>query len=140
MNEDIDYSALTTYGKDDLNVPSSYNNGKATVYNGSKWYITVKLSDIFGSFISNVEDPDTEEEVECLVIPLRKSGLTTTRKKDVYAVYEADISQVPSQKYTHLLKRIVNVSVLEDLLRRGFRQGFEGHMRPASMKIKKRNI
>lgn len=135
MNEEIDYNALTSYGSDEQ-TPSVVGNVR--VYNGNSWYITVRLSDIYASFIAEVEDPDTGEPVNSLVIPLRKSGLTVTPKKNVLAVYKAQMAQIASSKYTHLLTRVIDRDVLDNMRRLGFKQNYEGHMRPTTLKTKKK--
>lgn len=133
----MDYSVLTTAGHDgfpDAGVPA----GNVRVYDGNGWYVTVELSAIHGCHMAKAEDPDTGEMVESLVIPLVKSGLTVTPKRRVLAVYRAQVAQVATQRYSHLLTRVIDTATLAEMRRRGFRQGFEGHMRPASMKIKKK--
>lgn len=132
--ESIDYSALTSYGSDET--PGRIGNVK--VYDGNSWYITTRLSDIYGSFIAEVEDPDTGEPVSSLVIPLRKSGLTVTPKKNVLAVYKAQMAQIVSSKYTHLLTRVIDRNVLDNMRRLGFKQNYEGHMRPTTLKTNKK--
>ena len=135
MSEEPDYNALTSYG-DDEREPSGI--GSVRVYDGNSWYVTVELSNIHGSFLADVEDPDTGEPVKSLVIPIRKSGVTLTPKRRVLAVYKAQMAQVPSPRYSHLLTRIIDRDVLNNMRRLGFKQNFEGFMRPASMKTKKK--
>lgn len=135
MDEEIDYNALTSYG-DDEHAPSGI--GSVKVYDGNSWYITTELSSIYGSFLAEVEDPDTGEPTMSLVIPIRKSGVTLTPKKRVLAVYKAQMAQVATSRYTHLLTRIIDRDVLENMRRLGFKQNFEGFMRPASLKTKKK--
>lgn len=132
---DLDYNALTSYG-DDEREPSGI--GSVKVYDGNSWYITVELSNIHASFLADVEDPDTGEPVKSLVIPIRKSGVTLTPKRRVLAVYKAQMAQVPSPRYSHLLTRIIDRDVLENMRRLGFKQNFEGFMRPTSLKTKKK--
>lgn len=134
MKEEIDYNALTSYGDDET--PSGI--GSVKVYDGNSWYVTVELSDIHGSFLADVEDPDTGEPVKSLVIPIRKSGVTLTPKRRVLAVYKAQMAQLATSRYTHLLTRIIDRDVLNNMRRLGFKQGFEGHMKPASLKTKKK--
>ena len=135
MADELDYNALTSYG-DDEREPSGI--GSVKVYDGNSWYITVELSNIHASFLADVEDPDTGEPVKSLVIPIRKSGVTLTPKRRVLAVYKAQMAQVPSPRYSHLLTRIIDRDVLENMRRLGFKQGFEGHMKPTSLKTKKK--
>lgn len=135
MSEEPDYNALTSYG-DDEREPSGI--GSVKVYDGNSWYVTVELSSIHGSFLADVEDPDTGEPVKSLVIPIRKSGVTLTPKRRVLAVYKAQMAQVATSRYTHLLTRIIDRDVLNNMRRLGFKQGFEGHMKPASLKTKKK--
>lgn len=135
MTEEIDYNALTSYG-DDEQAPSGI--GSVKVYDGNSWYITTELSSIYGSFLAEVEDPDTGEPTMSLVIPIRKSGVTLTPKKRVLAVYKAQMAQVASNKYTHLLTRVIDRDVLDNMRRLGFKQGFEGKMRPTALKINKK--
>lgn len=134
MGEEIDYNALTSYGSDET--PSGI--GSVKVYDGNSWYITVDLSAIHGSFLAEVEDPDTGEPVKSLVIPIRKSGVTLTPKKRVLAVYKAQMAQLATSRYTHLLTRIIDRDVLNNMRRLGFKQNFEGFMRPTSLKTKKK--
>lgn len=133
--DEIDYNALTSYG-DDGREPSGI--GSVKVYDGNSWYCTIELSNIYGSFLADVEDPDTGEPTKSLVIPIRKSGVTLTPKKRVLAVYKAQLAQIPSMKYSHLLTRVIDRDVLENMRRLGFKQNFEGWMRPASLKTKKK--
>lgn len=135
MGEEIDYNALTSYG-DDEREPSGI--GSVKMYDGNSWYVTVELSSIHGSFLADVEDPDTGEPVKSLVIPIRKSGVTLTPKRRVLAVYKAQMAQLATSRYTHLLTRIIDRDVLNNMRRLGFKQGFEGHMKPASLKTKKK--
>lgn len=135
MNEEIDYNALTSYG-DDEQAPCGV--GSVKVYDGNSWYITAELSSIYGSFLAEVEDPDTGEPTMSLVIPIRKSGVTLTPKKRVLAVYKAQLAQVQSNKYTHLLTRVIDRDVLENMRRLGFKQTFEGKMRPTALKTNKK--
>lgn len=134
MNEEIDYNALTSYGDDET--PSGI--GSVKVYDGNSWYITTELSSIYGSFLAEVEDPDTGEPTMSLVIPIRKSGVTLTPKKRVLAVYKAQLAQIPSPKYSHLLTRVIDRDVLENMRRLGFKQGFEGKMKPTTLKTNKK--
>lgn len=135
MSEDLDYNALTSYG-DDEQMPGGIGNVK--VYDGNSWYITTELSSIYGSFLAEVEDPDTGEPAMSLVIPIRKSGVTLTPKKRVLAVYKAQLAQIQTNKYTHLLTRVIDRDVLENMRRLGFKQGFEGRMRPTALKTNKK--
>lgn len=135
MSDEPDYNALTSYGDDER---ESSAIGSVKVYDGNSWYVTVELSNIHGSFLAEVEDPDTGEPVKSLVIPIRKSGVTLTPKRRVLAVYKAQMAQVPSPRYSHLLTRIIDRDVLNNMRRLGFKQGFEGHMKPASLKTKKK--
>lgn len=135
MGEEIDYNALTSYG-DDEHTPSGI--GSVKVYDGNSWYITAELSSIYGSFLADVEDPDTGEPVKSLVIPIRKSGVTLTPKKRVLAVYKAQLAQIQTNKYTHLLTRIIDRDVLDNMRRLGFKQNFEGRMRPTTLKTNKK--
>jgi hypothetical protein len=135
MTEEIDYNALTSYGEDERQ-PSGI--GSVKVYDGNSWYITAELSSIYGSFLADVEDPDTCEPVKSLVIPIRKSGVTLTPKRRVLAVYKAQMAQVPSPRYSHLLTRIIDRDVLNNMRRLGFKQNFEGFMRPTSLKTNKK--
>ena len=133
--DEIDYNALTSYGDDDR-TPSGI--GSVKMYDGNSWYITVELSNIHASFLADVEDPDTGEPVKSLVIPIRKSGVTLTPKRRVLAVYKAQMAQVATSRYTHLLTRIIDRDVLNNMRRLGFKQNFEGFMRPTSLKTKKK--
>lgn len=133
--EELDYNALTSYG-DDEREPSGI--GSVKMYDGNSWYITVELSNIHGSFLADVDDPDTGEPVKSLVIPIRKSGVTLTPKRRVLAVYKAQMAQLATSRYTHLLTRIIDRDVLNNMRRLGFKQGFEGHMKPTSLKTKKK--
>jgi len=135
MGEEIDYNALTSYGDDDR-TPTGI--GSVKMYDGNSWYITVELSNIHASFLADVEDPDTGEPVKSLVIPIRKSGVTLTPKRRVLAVYKAQMAQVPSPRYSHLLTRIIDRDVLNNMRGLGFKQNFEGFMRPTSLKTKKK--
>lgn len=135
MTEELDYTALTSYGEDER---EQSGIGSVKVYDGNSWYATVELSAIYGSFLADVEDPDTGEPTMSLVIPIRKSGVTLTPKRRVLAVYKAQMAQVPSPRYSHLLTRIIDRDVLNNMRRLGFKQNFEGFMRPTSLKTNKK--
>ena len=129
------YSELTSYGSDET--PSGIENVK--VYDGNSWYITVRLSDIFGAELTEVDDPETGEPRRGLFLPFRNSGLTVTPKKNVLLVCKAQMAQVASSKYTHLLTQIIDKTVAEARKKLGFQQNYIGHMRQAGPKpLKKR--
>jgi hypothetical protein len=128
MAEERDiYADLVSYSPDE---PMN-EIGSVKVYDGSSFYITTRLSDIYGSYLTEVDDPDTGKPTLSLVIPIRKSGLTLTPKRNVLAVYKAQMAQVPSKKFSHLLTRVIDITTLEEMHNLGFKRCFEGHMRPA---------
>lgn len=135
MSDEPDYNALTSYGDDERETSGI---GSVKVYDGNSWYCTIELSNIYGSFLADVEDPDTGEPVKSLVIPIRKSGVTLTPKRRVLAVYKAQMAQLATSRYTHLLTRIIDRDVLNNMRRLGFKQNFEGFMRPTSLKANKK--
>lgn len=133
MAEDnIDYNSL---------VEASDNDGgkqihSMKVYDGKGYYITLRLSDIPFSTITSVED-DSGKEVRGLFIPFSHSGVTVTPKKNVLLVCRAEMSQVPSQKYSHLLSIVADRDDYAEWNRLGFNVGFVGHMRDFEWKNKK---
>lgn len=133
---EIDYSELTSYGE------CEESSGPITgmkVYDGHSYFITVRLSDIFGAELTEVDDPETGEPRRGLFLPFKNSGLTVTPKKNVLLVCKAELAQVVSSKYTHLLTQIMDRSDAAEQHKLGYKQGFLGHMRPTGQKpLKKR--
>lgn len=138
MSAEIDdiYADLTSYDGD------GGSSGPITgmkVYDGHSYFITVRLSDIFGAELTEVDDPETGEPRRGIFIPFRNSGLTVTPKKNVLLVCKAQMAQVASSKYTHLLTQIIDKTVAEARKKLGFQQNYIGHMRQAGPKpLKKR--
>lgn len=110
------------------------------VYDGHSYFITVRLSDIFGAELTEVDDPETGEPRRGIFIPFRNSGLTVTPKKNVLLVCKMELAQVSSPRYTHLLTQVTDPADAAAQRSLGYRQGFVGHARPAGRKTtKKRN-
>lgn len=135
---DIDdiYAELTSFDGD------GGSSGPITgmkVYDGHSYFITVRLSDIFGAELTEVDDPETGEPRRGIFIPFRNSGLTVTPKKNVLLVCKAELAQVPSSKYTHLLTQIMDRSDAAEQHKLGYKQGFIGHARPATSKKNQKN-
>lgn len=138
MSAEIDdiYAELTSYDGDG---GSSGTITGMKVYDGHSYFITVRLSDIFGAELTEVDDPETGEPRRGIFIPFRNSGLTVTPKKNVLLVCKAQMAQVASSKYTHLLTQIIDKTVAEARKKLGFQQNYIGHMRQAGPKpLKKR--
>lgn len=135
MAEDIDYSALTTYGGEER---SGGGLGNVSVYDGSGYYVTVRLSDIRGARIEEVENPDTGDNERGLFIPFSRSGVTVTAKKDVLATYAMSMAQVPSTKYTHLLRQIVDKDVEYYWRKLGYSHAFDGFASPKGYRKRKK--
>jgi hypothetical protein len=130
------YDELTSYGGE--NSHSGPIMGMK-VYDGHSYFITVRLSDIFGAELTEVDDPETGEPRRGLFLPFKNSGLTVTPKKNVLLVCKAQMAQVASSKYTHLLTQIIDKTVAEARKKLGFQQNYIGHMRQAGPKpLKKR--
>lgn len=130
------YEDLTSYGGE--NGHSGPIMG-VKVYDGHSYFITVRLSDITGSTLMTVDDEETGKNVMGLFIPIRQGGLTLTPKKNVLLVCKAQMAQVASSKYTHLLTQIIDKTVAEARKKLGFQQNYIGHMRQAGPKpLKKR--
>lgn len=125
MTEEIDYTALVNDGGGE----TPYT-GNVRVYDSNNYYVTLRLTDIHGAYLTEVDDPDTGEPVNSLVIPLRKSGLTVTPKKNVLVTCRMEVCQIASKHHTHLLTQITDRTVLDERRRLGFRQGFVGFARP----------
>lgn len=130
------YESLTSYGEGE---DSSGPITGMKVYDGHSYYITIRLSDITGSTLMTVDDEETGKNVMGLFIPIRQGGLTLTPKKNVLLVCKAQMAQVASSKYTHLLTQIIDKTVAEARKKLGFQQNYIGHMRQAGQKtLKKR--
>lgn len=126
MKEDI-YGGMVSYGDGD----ASCSGCSAKVYDGSSWYITVRLSDIPGAEITEVEDEERGTAKRGIFIPFREGGLTVTPKRNVLAVFKASLAQVPSPKYTHLLTQVTDYDIEKESRKLGFFKSFVGRMRPA---------
>lgn len=132
MAEETDYSELTSCGGARGPIQG------VKVYDGGRSYETIRLSDLPGAEITEVEDPETGEPRRGLFIPFRLSGLTVTPKRNVLLVCRRELAQLPSAKFTHLLTQVMDRDVEDELRRLGFRPGYIGHGRPADWKGKKR--
>ena len=125
MTDEIDYTALVNDDGGD--------NSRVTgvrVYDSNNYFVTLRLTDIHGSYMTEVEDPDTGEPVNSLVIPIRRSGLTVTPKRNVLVTCKMEVCQIASKHHTHLLTQILDRTVMEERRRLGFKQGFVGFARP----------
>lgn len=130
--ENIDYNSLVEASDDD----GAQQIRSMRVYDGKGYYITLRLSDIPFSTITSVED-DSGKEVAGLFIPFSHSGVTVTPKRNVLLVCKAEMSQVPSNKYSHLLSIVADRDDYSEWNRLGFKTGFIGHMRDFGWKNKK---
>lgn len=128
--EDIDFNSLVEDTEPEGRIRS------IKVFDGKEYYLTVRLTDIVGSSIMNVEDEDTGKTIMGVFIPIRMGGLTLTPKKNVLLVCKAEVAQVVTSKKTHLLTQITEREVWQERNRLGFKQGFIGFMRPAEKKKK----
>lgn len=131
MSEDI-YSELTSYDGD-----SGGSNVSIRVYDGSTYYITLRLSDMVGAELTEMETADGMKRG--IFIPYKEGGLTVTPKRNVLAVFKASLAQVASPKYTHLLSQIVDKDTEAMRKGMGFIQTYVGFMRKAEHKINKYN-
>lgn len=129
------YDELVSYGTDAGDEPIQ----GVRVYDGSNSYVTVRLSDIPFAEITEVEDPETGEPRRGLFLPFRNSGLTVTPKKNVLLVCKAQMAQVASRRYTHLLTQVMDANTAAELRRLGYKTGFIGHSRPAGYKKTDKN-
>ena len=130
MSDSIDYNSLVEASDDGDTIRSM------RVYDGKGYYITIRLSDIPFSTITSMED-DSGKDVAGLFIPFHHSGLSVTPKHNVLLVCKAELSQVPSQKYSHLLSIVADRDDYAEWRRLGFKTGFVGHMRDFNWKKKK---
>lgn len=135
--EEIDYSALTSYGDGD---ESTGYVGSVRVYSGQGFYVTIRLSDIFGSRITESENPETGEPERGLFIPFKNSGVTVTPKKNVIATYDMSMAQVPSMKYTHLLRQIMDRMVEDHWRKLGFHHNYDGFAAPKGYRKKNKKM
>lgn len=131
----VDYDSLTAYDSDE----SAGGTGSVKVYDSASWYTTVRLSDIPGAELIEVEDGDTGQPRNGIFIPFRNSGLTVTPRKNVLLVCKAQVAQVASPRYTHLLTQVMDNATVAELRRLGFNPSFIGHMRPTNTPKPKRN-
>lgn len=128
---EIDYSELTSYGEGE---EASGPITGVKVYDGRGWYITVRLSDLHDSVITEHDYEDGKAPRRGLFIPFKDAGLTVTPKKNVLLVCKAEMAQVPSRRYTHLLTQILDRTIIESHRKLGFNHGFIGHARPMGQK------
>jgi hypothetical protein len=130
--EDIDFNSLVEDTEPEGRIRSM------KVFDGKEYYVTIRLTDIVGSSIMNVEDEDTGKTIMGVFIPIRMGGLTLTPKKNVLLVAKCELPQLPSSRYTHLLSQICDKDVWAERRRLGFKEGFIGHMSPSGFKKKKK--
>ena len=128
--EDIDFNSLVEDTEPEGRIRSM------KVFDGKEYYVTIRLTDIVGSSIMNVEDEDTGKTIMGVFIPIRMGSLILTPKKNVLLVCKAEVAQVVTSKKTHLLTQITEREVWHERNRLGFKQGFIGFMRPAEKKKK----
>ena len=133
MADEIDYSGFV-----DGSAEEAARVRSVRVYDSNNYYVTARLTDIPGAYLTEVDDPDTGEPVSSLVIPLRKSGLTVTPKKNVLLTCRMEVCQIASKHHTHLLTQITDGTVASEWRRLGFRQGFVGFARPVFNKRDKK--
>lgn len=140
MNEDKDiYAELTSFGSDRLDASDAgIKLSCKQIYDGKGYYVTTRLSDIFGAEITEVEDPETGKPRRGLFLPFKNSGLTVTGRKDVLLVCKMELAQVASEKYTHLLMQILDATAAAEQKRMGYIRSFIGHARPFAPKQYKR--
>lgn len=132
--EDIDYNALTSYG-DDEREPSGI--GSVKVYDGSNYYVTLRLSDLGGAVQTEHDYEDGRPPQRGIFIPYRDAGLFVSPKRNVIITCKMELAQVASSKYTHLLTQMLDRGIIEERRRLGFKSGFVGFARPCSQKRKK---
>lgn len=81
------------------------------------------------------EDEETGEEVGGIFIPFRANDLLVTKRKNVIAVFNASVAQLPSGRYTHVLTQVLDASVAEERKAAGYDYNkIVGHMRPKNYK------
>ena len=131
--DDIDYNELTST----VEATSPEVIRSMRVYDSKGYYVTLRLSDLQGSEIVELEDEERGGMRRGIFIPFAEAGLTVTPKKNVLAVFKAEMAQIATSKYTHLLTQIVDRSVWEERRRLGFRTGFVGFMKPIGWGKKK---
>ena len=132
MSEDFDYSALTEQ-TDDEGLQTAYG---VKPYDGRNFYVTIRISDIRGSRFEECENPDTGETERGLFIPLRRSGVTVSPKKNVLATYKMEIAAVGSSHHSHLLRQVVDSDIERYWRELGYRHEFDGFARPVGNKKK----
>lgn len=131
--EDIDYNALTSYGDDET--PSGI--GSVKVYDGSNYYVTLRLSDLGGAVMTEHDYEDGRPPQRGIFIPYRDAGLFVSPKKNVIITCKMELAQVVSNHHTHLLTQVLDRDIIEERRRLGFKSGFVGFARPCSQKRKK---
>lgn len=127
--DDLDYKSLTS-AQSCGEEPLVRQNKIANTYDGRGFYVTLRLSDMQGAEIIERDADNAVGYERGIFIPFKANDLLVTSKKNVIAVFRAEVSQVPSPKYTHLLSQVVSGDVVEARRRLGFKFGFVGHMRP----------
>lgn len=125
MDENIDYGALVEQDESE----GGFGIREMRVFDGRGYYVTVKLTEIHGATITEMED-DEGRSVSGVFIPFKESGVLVTPKKNVLATFKMEACQLPSNHHSHLLTQVVDADVLRERRRLGYQEGFVGFARP----------
>lgn len=134
MDGSIDYGALVEQDETE----GGFGIREMRVFDGKGYYVTVKLTEIHGATITEMED-DEGRSVRGVFIPFKGSGVLVTPKKNVLATFKMEACQLPSSHHSHLLTQVVDADVLRERRRLGYREGFVGFARPIGNWKKKWN-
>lgn len=127
MIEDIDYNSIVQ--SNEGVVPSS------KAYSSNDWFVTVRLSDFYGARIETMET-DEQTETDFLCIPIKDNGLLRTSRNNVLVTFKATMAGRVNNRFTHTLRQVIDMDVIEKRKKLGFDIPTIGHMRPANYKKK----
>lgn len=131
---DIDFSELT---KKDVNAPVTIDGRK--VYGTDSYFVTLRLTDFFGARYERLANEDTGEEEFGVFIPIRPNNILVSPKKKAIVTFKAEVSQIPSTKYTHVLSPILEREHYVERKSLGYDVPFMGFMRPTGFKKQNKN-